>query len=147
MHERRIQTHVHTHLRMGMRRVAGAVCDDGRVRRDGLRERPRAARMQSPIAMTQPEFSRILLLGDVGALLMYSLGLSTSRTLGLAGPDFDAASDLTSFLVESNMNLTVQYIQIEELSAIAMALAWLVGAALSGGLRYAWFACVLTLTV
>ena len=70
---------------------------------------------------------------------MYSLGLSTSRTLAMAGPDFDAASDLVSFLLDSNMNLTVQYIAIEQLSAVVMALGWVVGAVLGGSLSIDWF--------
>ena len=63
----------------------------------------------------RPPFSsrldRTLLLGDAGALLTYNLGLSTARTLELAGPDFDAATDLAS----ANLHLTVQYIEIVRL--------------------------------
>ena len=79
-----------------------------------------------------PPLSRVLLLGDAGALLTWSLGLSTARTLALAGPDFDAASDLVSFMLESTMNMTVQYVAIELFSALALTLAWLVAAAIGG---------------
>ena len=87
-----------------------------------------------------PLLSRILLLGDAGALLTWSLGLSTARTLALAGPDFDAASDLVSFMLESTMNMTVQYVAIELFSALALTLAWLVAAAIGGALDEDWFA-------
>ena len=88
-----------------------------------------------------PPLSRaFLLLGDAGALLTWSLGLSTARTLALAGPDFDAASDLVSFMLESTMNMTVQYVAIELFSALALTLAWLVAAAIGGALDEDWFA-------
>ena len=87
-----------------------------------------------------PPLSRLLLLGDAGALLTWSLGLSTARTLALAGPDFDAASDLVSFMLESTMNMTVQYVAIELFSALALTLAWLVAAAIGGALDEDWFA-------
>ena len=87
-----------------------------------------------------PPLSKLLLLGDAGALLTWSLGLSTARTLALAGPDFDAASDLVSFMLESTMNMTVQYVAIELFSALALTLAWLVAAAIGGALDEDWFA-------
>lgn len=88
------------------------------------------------------EISNVLLIGDAGALLTYFLGLSTARTLALAGPDFDAASDLASFMTESTMNLTYQWIAIEQLSAVALTLGWLVGATLGGALSIEWFSLV-----
>lgn len=79
---------------------------------------------------------RTLLLGDAGALLTYSLGLSTARTLALVQPDFDAATDLAS----ANLHLTVQYIEIEQLSATAITAAWCLAAALAGAMAPSWFA-------
>ena len=102
---------------------------------------PAASRHSVAIATsTPPPLSRLLVIGDAGALLTWSLGLSTARTLALAGPDFDAASDLVSFMLDSNMNLTVQYIAIEQLSALALTLAWLVAAAIGGALDEEWLA-------
>jgi hypothetical protein len=98
-----------------------------------------AARAAPVFAVAPPPFSRTLLIGDAGALLLYSLGLSASRTLALAPPDLSAATDLGSLLLESNMRLTVQFVEIEQLSAVVMALGWCVGAALGGGLGVDWF--------
>ena len=86
-----------------------------------------------------PPLSRLLLLGDAGALLTWSLGLSTARTLALAGPDFDAASDLVSFMLESTMNMTVHMLPLS-FSSLALTLAWLVAAAIGGALDEDWFA-------
>ena len=67
---------------------------------------------------------------------MYFLGLSTTRTLSLAFENgFDPASDIANM----NIRLTVQYVEIEELGALAITLAWLVGAAISGALSPGWF--------
>ena len=53
-------------------------------------------------------------LGDAGALITYFLGLSSARTLALAVPGTDVASDadlvsgVTRFLLQSDLNLTVE---------------------------------------
>ena len=79
-----------------------------------------------------PQLSRVLLIGDAGAMLLYSLSLSTARTLAQAGPTF-------TFMQESTLHLTYQYVAIEQLSAVALTLAWCVGAAYAGGLSQDWF--------
>ena len=86
-----------------------------------------------------PPVSRTLVLGDAGAVLVYSLGLSTMRTFGIAfqemlSPGFDLSSDLASM----DLHLTVQYINIETLSACVLTLSWLVAATYAGACDTAW---------
>ena len=75
------------------------------------RATPLVAREPSP---PSPPLSSVLLLGDAGALITYFLGLSSARTLALAVPGTDVASDadlvsgVTRFLLQSDLNLTVE---------------------------------------
>lgn len=87
-----------------------------------------------------PRPSTTLLIGDAGAVLVYSLGLSTMRTFALAfqqmlAPGFDVGRDLASM----DLHLTVQYINIETLSAMALTMAWLVGGTMAGACDETWF--------
>jgi hypothetical protein len=88
-----------------------------------------------PTPPPPPPLSRTLLLGDSGALLVYFLGLSTMRTLASA---FESGFDPAADVLDMNLKLTVEYIEIEQLSAIAITLAWLVGAAAVGALSPEW---------
>ena len=70
---------------------------------------------------------------------MYSLGLSTMRTFAIAfeemlAPGFDLGSDLATM----DLHLTVQYINIETLSACVLTLSWLVGATFAGACDMSW---------
>ena len=96
---------------------------------------------QPNIIMTAPKpISSTLLIGDAGALLCYSLGLSTLRTFGIAAQEALASGfDMSQDLAQMNLHLTVQYINIESSSATALTLAWLVGSSLAGACDYEWF--------
>ena len=100
--------------------------------------RRRAPLITAKSSPPPPDTSGVLLVGDAGALLMYFLGLSTVRTFALP-VEIGDRSDVTTFLLESKLDLTVQYVAIESLSAVALTLAWLVGATLGGALTVDWF--------
>ena len=89
---------------------------------------------------TPERISSLLLVGDAGAMITWCLGLSSLRTLGKLEPTLGAAgADLTRFLVESKLDLTVEYIAIESYSAVALTLAWCIGATLGGALSDDWW--------
>ena len=97
---------------------------------------PRAA-VRLLASSPPPPLATPLLIADAGVMLAYSMSLSTCRAFAMAmGEGFDVASDLSDF----DMHLTVQFISIEEYSAVALAVAWLVGGSLAGAFDVDWLA-------
>lgn len=96
---------------------------------------PPSMRICSPLLASAepPTPSRLLLVGDAGVLLLYTLTLSSLRAFAMA---FDEATtegfSLEADLLGMDLHMTTQFISIELASAISIVVAWLVGASIAG---------------
>ena len=89
-------------------------------------------------AAAEPPSPRLLLYDGL-VVLAYSLSVSTLRAYALAfsdatQPGFDLAADLKGI----DLAMTMRFISIEELSAVSLAVAWMVGAAVAGAATQNW---------
>ena len=80
-----------------------------------------------------------LIVGDAGVLVTYSLTLSTMRAFALAGAEaFSQGFDLMADIRGLDLSTTLRFVQIEQASAVALTLAWVVGGSLAGAFDEAW---------
>ena len=89
-------------------------------------------------AAAEPPSPRLLLYDGL-VVLAYSLSVSTLRAYALAfsdatQPGFDLAADLKGI----DLAMTIRFIEIEQLSALSLAVAWMVGAAAAGAATESW---------
>ena len=89
-------------------------------------------------AAAEPPSPRLLLYDGL-VVLAYSLSVSTLRAYALAfsdatQPGFDLAADLKGI----DLAMTIRFIEIEQLSALSLAVAWMVGAAVAGAATESW---------
>ena len=92
----------------------------------------------SDAAAAEPPSPRLLLYDGL-VVLAYSLSVSTLRAYALAfsdatQPGFDLAADLKGI----DLAMTIRFIEIEQLSALSLAVAWMVGAAVAGAATQNW---------
>ena len=134
-------------LRVSAAPTTSAPLRESSRRRPRARASPSAAPPSSPArrwsvgvgpAAAEPPSPRLLLYDGL-VVLAYSLSVSTLRAYALAfsdatQPGFDLAADLKGI----DLAMTLRFISIEQLSALSLAVAWMVGAAAAGAATESW---------